>query len=202
MTDGSGVVVWSADYKPFGEATITVSTITNNLRFPGQYFDAETGTLYNYFRDYNPAIGRYIESDPLGIRGGMNHLNVYADNNPINFTDPDGLCPNPLDFGWTYSMVGPNKATDYQYQSQDKERRVGKLTYANGKCDCQNKTLQCNYDIFESQHSRKRSYNKTTKQYGAWSAWDPGYDDRFIGTAIIEYNCKDKSYILRGVMTF
>jgi RHS protein len=42
MTDASGAVVWAADYKPFGEATITVSTITNNLRFPGQYYDAES----------------------------------------------------------------------------------------------------------------------------------------------------------------
>ena len=67
MTDASGAVVWSADYKPFGEATITISTITNNLRFPGQYFDAETGLNYNYFRDYNPVIGRYIEADPIGL---------------------------------------------------------------------------------------------------------------------------------------
>jgi uncharacterized protein RhaS with RHS repeats len=54
MTDSSGAVVWAADYKPFGEATVTVSTITNNLRGIGQYFDAETGLNYNYFRDYNP----------------------------------------------------------------------------------------------------------------------------------------------------
>ena len=51
MTASSGTVVWAADYKPFGEATVTVSTITNNLRFPGQYFDAETGLHYNYMRD-------------------------------------------------------------------------------------------------------------------------------------------------------
>ncbi len=43
MTDASGTVVWAADYKPLGEATITVSTITNNLRFPGQYYDVEAG---------------------------------------------------------------------------------------------------------------------------------------------------------------
>jgi RHS repeat-associated protein len=96
MTDSTGVVVWSADYKPFGEATITTNTITNNLRFPGQYYDAETGLNYNYFRDYNPVIGRYIESDPLGLlpsgpRGGMNHLYVYADNNSLSKKDPLGL---------------------------------------------------------------------------------------------------------------
>jgi RHS repeat-associated protein len=90
MTDGSGTVVWSADYKPFGEVTVTVSTITNNLRFPGQYYDAETGLNYNYYRDYNPAIGRYIESDPIGLSGGMN-LYVYAENQPINAVDPEGL---------------------------------------------------------------------------------------------------------------
>jgi RHS repeat-associated protein len=96
MTDSTGTVVWSADYKPFGEATVTVSTITNNLRFPGQYFDAETGLHYNYYRDYNPALGRYPQADPVGVlprgsRGGFNHLYAYVNNNPIRFTDPKGL---------------------------------------------------------------------------------------------------------------
>ncbi len=94
MTDAAGVVVWAADYKPFGEATITVSTITNNLRFPGQYFDAETGLNYNYIRDYAPMIGRYIEADPLGIRRGENHLYVYVENKPVILTDPTGLAWN------------------------------------------------------------------------------------------------------------
>jgi RHS repeat-associated protein len=91
MTDASGTVVWSADYKPFGEATVTISTITNNLRFPGQYYDAETGTHYNYYRDYNPAIGRYVETDPIGIKGGMNHPYSYTANNPLTAIDPLGL---------------------------------------------------------------------------------------------------------------
>lgn len=90
MTDGTGAVVWSADYKPFGEATVTVSTITNNLRFPGQYYDAETGLNYNYRRDYNPMIGRYLEADPIGLKGGLN-LFAYANSSPINWVDPLGL---------------------------------------------------------------------------------------------------------------
>jgi RHS repeat-associated protein len=90
MTDSSGTVVWSADYKPFGEATITVSTITNNLRFPGQYFDTETGLNYNYLRDYNTVIGRYVEKDPIGLRGGIN-LYSFVGNNPMNRIDPSGL---------------------------------------------------------------------------------------------------------------
>jgi len=90
MTDSSGTVVWSADYKPFGEATVTVSTITNNLRFPGQYYDQETGLHYNYYRDYNPALDRYIQADPIGQRGGLN-LYLYVAANSLRFTDRRGL---------------------------------------------------------------------------------------------------------------
>jgi len=66
MTDGTGTVVWSADYKPFGEATVTTTTITNNLRFPGHYFDAETGVHYNYYRDYVECLssGHVLDKHP------------------------------------------------------------------------------------------------------------------------------------------
>ncbi|NVN90282.1 MAG: RHS repeat-associated core domain-containing protein [Desulfuromonadales bacterium] len=57
---------------------------------PGQYYDAETGTHYNYFRDYNPAIGKYIQADPIGLDGGINPF-AYAKNSPIKNTDPEGL---------------------------------------------------------------------------------------------------------------
>jgi RHS repeat-associated protein len=48
-----------------------LGTFTCNLRFPGQYFDKETNLHYNYYRDYSPEIGRYIESDPIGLAGGV-----------------------------------------------------------------------------------------------------------------------------------
>lgn len=70
LTDDTGAVVWRARYTPFGQATITGS-VTFNLRLPGQYFDAETGLHYNWHRYYDPAIGRYITSDPVWLAGGL-----------------------------------------------------------------------------------------------------------------------------------
>ena len=93
LSDATGNVVWSADYEPFGNVQVTVNTVSNNLRFPGQYFDQETGLHYNYFRYYSPDIGRYLRSDPLGLLADFNTY-LYAAGNPVRFTDPEGLSPN------------------------------------------------------------------------------------------------------------
>ena len=66
------------------------STVANNLRFQGQYFDAETGLHYNYHRYYDPRTGRYITPDPIGLAGGIN-LYAYAGNDPVGGIDPQGL---------------------------------------------------------------------------------------------------------------
>jgi RHS repeat-associated protein len=142
MMDAAGTVVWSADYKPFGEANVNVSTITNNLRFPGQYFDAETGLHYNYFRDYNPVIGRYIEADPIGLAGGIN-LYSYVLNNPINWVDPMGLktyrCRRPLAaMGGSGQRSGPDISVNplfHQYLCVEKNgvMTCGGQTSQNGR---------------------------------------------------------------------
>ena len=69
---------------------ITVEAVENNLRFAGQYYDDETGLHYNYHRYYDPATGRYLTADPIGLAGGIN-LFAYVQNNPINRVDPHGL---------------------------------------------------------------------------------------------------------------
>lgn len=90
ITDDSGSVVWQAEYLPFGKVNISVAQIENNLRFPGQYYDAETGLHYNWNRYYDPETGRYIAADPIGLDGGIN-LYAYVGGDPINGVDPNGL---------------------------------------------------------------------------------------------------------------
>ena len=92
MTYGdSTTVMWEARYKPFGEAVVhPQSGVVNNFRFPGQYFDEETGFHYNYHRYYDPETGRYFRADPIGQVGGINVF-AYTLNNPVNLTDVDGL---------------------------------------------------------------------------------------------------------------
>ena len=92
LVTATGTVVWQAAYLPFGKAQITTGTVTNNLRFPGQYYDEETGLHYNWNRFYDPELGRYISADPIGLRGGMN-LYAYVGGNPVNWFDPSGLTP-------------------------------------------------------------------------------------------------------------
>ena len=91
LIDITGTVVWAAQYTAFGEAQIQVETVTNNLRFPGQYYDAETGLYYNYQRFYDPQIGRYTQVDPIGFDGGDVNLYVYVGNNSVNGMDAYGL---------------------------------------------------------------------------------------------------------------
>jgi len=96
VTDQAQTIVWSWDSRPFGDSPANEDPdgdsmkFTLNLRFPGQYYDAESGLHYNYFRTYDAGIGRYTSSDPMGLSDGINSFR-YAASNPIMFIDPYGL---------------------------------------------------------------------------------------------------------------
>jgi RHS repeat-associated protein len=90
LSDTQGKIVWRAELSSFGEATFHLNQIENSLRFAGQYYDAETGLHYNYFRYYDPMQGRYISSDPIGLWGGLNRFG-YAKGNPLYNVDYYGL---------------------------------------------------------------------------------------------------------------
>ncbi|ARN73931.1 RHS repeat domain-containing protein [Oceanicoccus sagamiensis] len=114
VTDENQTVVWQANKKPFGETEEVVSGIDQQARFLGQYFDEESGLAYNYYRDYDPSLGRYIQSDPRGVLldfsdpqrqvaaqmglgipdypyvSSLNHVYGYAGQDPVNYIDPTG----------------------------------------------------------------------------------------------------------------
>jgi RHS repeat-associated protein len=91
LTDSTQAVAWSALYQPFGGTgtSVTGTLATQSLRFPGQQFDPETGLYHNGFRDYSPALGRYVESDPIGLAGGLNTYE-YTRANPLKHIDESG----------------------------------------------------------------------------------------------------------------
>jgi RHS repeat-associated protein len=99
-----------------GSGTATTATATllatsaptqvNNLRFPGQYADSETGLFYNYFRTYQPNQGRYTQNDPIGLAGGLNRFG-YVGGNPLFLSDPTGLDPWCRDRNLNLNMPAP-----------------------------------------------------------------------------------------------
>jgi RHS repeat-associated protein len=92
ITDSGNNVVWQWENSdPFGNnVPVASGGFEFNLRFPGQYYDRETNLHYNLNRDYDPSTGRYIQSDPIGLQGGLNTY-AYVENNPISKIDPEGL---------------------------------------------------------------------------------------------------------------
>ena len=92
-TDSTGSVVWAASYLPFGGIDLVwadTGVLTQNLRFPGQWFQAETGLHQNWMRDYDPTTGRYLQADPLGLVDGPS-VYGYVRQSPGRYVDPAGL---------------------------------------------------------------------------------------------------------------
>lgn len=105
IQDQNGNAVWRNDNtEPFGDSVPnsdpnnTGNVFDFPLRFPAQYFDRETNVAYNNYRDYDSGIGRYVESDLVGLRGGLNTY-AYVDK-PIRYSDPSGLW-----MPWTHKMM-------------------------------------------------------------------------------------------------
>ncbi|RBH52728.1 RHS repeat protein, partial [Pseudomonas sp. MWU13-2860] len=87
ISDAYGAALPNEDVAGSGTATHIP------LRFPGQFYDAQTQLSYNYYRDYDANLGRYVQSDPIGLAGGGNSY-AYVDANPLSFSDPYGLAPS------------------------------------------------------------------------------------------------------------
>ncbi|WP_346361256.1 RHS repeat-associated core domain-containing protein [Bosea sp. (in: a-proteobacteria)] len=92
MTDQSQTLVWDAQYRPYGEVISITGSASLDARFPGQWFQLETGLHYNWHRHYDPTTGRYLQPDPLGLVDGPS-VYAYANSSPQMWSDPEGLNP-------------------------------------------------------------------------------------------------------------
>jgi RHS repeat-associated protein len=112
LAQADGTTVWDwRNRDPFGNNTPVASSELQkyDLRFPGQIADAETGLFYNYFRDYDPQTGRYVQSDPIGLDGGINTYS-YVAGNPTSRIDPQGLF---WDEAGTFTVTAAAAASKY-----------------------------------------------------------------------------------------
>ncbi|SHL58189.1 RHS repeat-associated core domain-containing protein [Rhodanobacter sp. OK091] len=143
VSNSAGTMIWSWAYQgnPFGELPPTSTTgYVLNLRYPGQYYDVETGLMYNGARYYEPGTGRFPQSDPMGLFGGQISTYAYGNNDPLSNIDPSGLgcsvsggfvtcaypgggpafrLPAPSAFP---ASLGPN---DFWYHKYDVTRPIG-----------------------------------------------------------------------------
>jgi RHS repeat-associated protein len=111
--DQSGKVVWTWESDAFGaiqpnQNPSGMGVQVVNLRFPGQYYDQETGLFYNMHRYYDPTMGQFVQSDPIGLRGGglkggSWSTYTYVSGNPLRYIDPLGLDVTVYDY---YNEVG------------------------------------------------------------------------------------------------
>ena len=121
LTDASATVVWDTTRGPFGEWLTITGAAVMPLRFPGQVFDADSGWHDNHHRSYDPNLGRYLQSDPIGLAGGLNPYD-YVGGNPLGYADPSGQCPLCLAAAVLAVTLTPNRPTHRSRETAPSQR--------------------------------------------------------------------------------
>ncbi|WP_343212453.1 RHS repeat-associated core domain-containing protein [Arenimonas sp.] len=120
MLASTNTIIWRwdltttafGDHAPLNNPDGDAYNFVFNLRYPGQYFDGESGLHYNYFRDYEPSTGRYVQSDPIGLAGGVSTFG-YVAGSPLTNIDPLGLLRVEV---YPYTMGGNGLEARYQLE--------------------------------------------------------------------------------------
>ena len=131
IVSAAGTPVWRWDSTPFGDSPANESptgapAFAYGLRFPGQQYDPETQSHYNYFRDYEPGTGRYVQSDPIGLWGDFQTYR-YAAKSPLRSIDPNGLVVKIESLGTGLSTTLPIDAPCKPGMTSNQKGRAGEL---------------------------------------------------------------------------
>jgi RHS repeat-associated protein len=125
MTDSTKAAVWTAQWLPWGNVFAITGTATLDARFPGQWFQLESGLHYNWYRHYDPTIGRFTQPDPLGFVDGPS-VYAYGRSSPARFTDFDGrTAPSSMAIGFSIDrMRRSNKSTPINADFDNQGKKV------------------------------------------------------------------------------
>ncbi|MBZ0167351.1 MAG: RHS repeat-associated core domain-containing protein [Candidatus Omnitrophica bacterium] len=201
LTNSSGTIVESYDYDPYGQVTIYNSSLTditssgsgidNPYMFTGRRLDEETSVYHYRARQYDPAIGRFLQRDPLGYYDSMN-LYEYGMSNPINWIDPFGL----------ECWVSDDDSIRYYDDDGYPVYEPYKESKDNGKNDKDDGPVE-EYDTFEDAVGKYGDdtldvEDKLATKQPKWKKW--GYTEKWIGrdkygqTCSVFYNPKKKKF--------
>ena len=193
--DENQTIVWEWQSDAFGTTPANEDPdedgylITLNLRFPGQYYDEETGLHYNWHRYYSPELGRYITSDPLGLAGGLNTYS-YVSDNPINRVDPEGL----VEVWW--NSVFPD---DFNTQDGYPSNSASSISPMSGSIDdiaeCKGRWVQVGWNRLFNVICECVWLCLSCEQATAWSG-NPNsiFLPRTVGTVVFNVSKSGKNY--------
>jgi len=182
LLDDTGKVVWHRRQSLWGQSTAEVAGApTTPLRFPGQYFDAETGLHYNFHRYYDPEAGRFVSADPIGFAGGLNP-HAYVPN-PLTWSDPLGLVrgckkgkgKSSLDENGLIPDKGGKGATSPEglhYDTQSRYPNIG-----NGQGSNRGEKSRLDHILLHSDNDAPGPNGRPKNNHGVWgtqggNAWD------------------------------